>query len=177
MTKEASGGRWQAGETAYLNLIWLCPARLTLRMDLLSQFDIYHPASNSSYPHEGSSKNLILLLKVMYINTQLFTIMCKCKGKKEKFWQLFHDDGKEQRQGKSVTPSAAVWLRQNQQKACFPSISPVFVQFNFSINCPLCKEVGCSRGKSEGNLHCRAIESSRWLPIFSTIAECPANPQ
>ena len=36
--------------TAYLNLIWLCPARLTLRMDLLSQFDIYHPASNSSYP-------------------------------------------------------------------------------------------------------------------------------
>ena len=98
--------------------------------------------------------------------------MCKRKWKNGKFWQLFHDDGKEQRQGKSVTPSAAVWLRQNQQKACFPSISPVFVHFNFSINCPLCKEVGCSRGKSAGNLHRRAIESSRWVPIFNTVQCC-----
>ena len=177
MTKEASGGRWQAGETAYLNLIWLCPARLTLRMDLLSQFDIYHPASNSSYPSYTWGVLQKLLLKVIHVYTQLFTVICKRKWKNGKFWQLFHDDGKEQRQGKSVTPSAVVWLRQNQQKACFPSISPVFVHFNFSINCPLCKEVGCSRGKSEGNLHRRAIESSRWLPIFSTIAECPANPQ
>ena len=165
MTKETSGGRWQAGETAYLNLIWLCPARLTLRMDLLSQFDIYHPAPNSSYPSSTWG-----ILQKLNSFAKGYTYL-------KEFWQLFHDDGKEQRQGKSVTPSAAVWLRQNQQKPCFRSISPVFVHLNFSINCPLCKEVGCSRGKSEGNLHRRAIESSRWLPIFSTIAECPANPQ
>ena len=147
-----------------LRSAWICWVSLT--STILRPIHLTHP------PHEGSSKNLILLLKVIHVYTQLFTIMCKRKWKNGKFWQLFHDDGKEQRQGKSVTPSAAVWLRQNQQKACFPSISPVFVHFNFSINCPLCKEVGCSRGKSAGNLHRRAIESSRWVPIFNTVQCC-----
>ena len=161
VTKEGSGGRRQAG-TAYLNLIWLWPARLTLRMDLLSQFDIYHPAPNSSYPNSmwGVLQQLNYLAKGN-IYTQLFTIACKWKReRKGNFGNYFMMMAKNRGMGKSVTPSAAVWLRQNQQKACFRSISPVFVHFNFSINCPLCKEVGCSRVKSAGNLHRRAIESS-----------------
>ena len=87
MTKEASGGRWQAGETAYLNLIWLCPARLTLRMDLLSQFDIYHPAPNSSYPSSTWG-----ILQKLNSFAKGYTYL-------KEFWQLFHDDGKEPRQG------------------------------------------------------------------------------
>ena len=51
----------------------------------------------------------------------------------------------------------------------------VFDQFllflpNFSINCPLCKEVSMKSGKSSVNLHRRAFESSRWATIFNIVA-------
>ena len=130
VTKEGSGGRRQAG-TAYLNLIWLWPARLTLRMDLLSQFDIYYPAPNSSYPNSmwGVLQQLNYLAKGNIYTQFVYNSVQMKEGKKGKFWQLFHDDGKEQRHGEIRHSFSCCLIAAKPAKSLF--------SINFSSFCPL----------------------------------------
>ena len=162
--REATGRRLLILTSSDLARLGLRSARICSDQDNGSAESVWHRPSSAPI-HPSHKANSIYLF---FVKEHVYNSNVQMKGAERENLAIISWRWQKWSRG---NPSAVVWLRQNQQKARFRSISPVFVDFNFSINCPLCKEVGCSRGKSAGNLHQRAIESSRWVPIFNRVQQ------
>ena len=168
--REATGRRLLILTSSDLARLGLRSARICSDQDNGSAESVWHrPSSAPIHPsHKASSIYLFFVKEYVYNHVQM-------KGAERENLAIISWRWQKWSRG---NPSAVVWLRQNQQKARFRSISPGFVDFNFSINCPLCKEVGSSWGKKCGQF----APPSYWkFPLGANFqqssTECAANPK